>query len=180
MISPEYLVSVIVIGVCCVCVTLCYVILLKRDVVLIICFFGVFFQKIGQKGRPGGREPLWSISFDETSRMVSVWGRTEKITFVIFVIVRGVSCVLLGSTEAALMGNFTPVSRRPAKCAMRIAWVHSGALRAPLCIQGDVMAHFAGRREIGVSHESSLSRPHKHKTRAPDYTFYFLAKMLAK
>ena len=33
---------------------------------------------------------------------------------------------------------------------MRIAWVHSGALRAPLCIQGDVMAHFAGRREIGV------------------------------
>ena len=48
------------------------------------------------------------------------------------------------------MGNFTPISRRPAKCAMRTAWVHSGALRAPLCIQGDVMAHFAGRREIGV------------------------------
>ena len=65
-------------------------------------------------------------------------------------IVRGVFCVLLGSTEAAFMGNFTPISRRPAKCAMRIAWVHSGALRAPLCIQGDVMAHFAGRREIGV------------------------------
>ena len=61
-------------------------------------------------------------------------------------IVRGVSCVLVGSTEAALMGNFTPISRRPTKGAMRSAWVHSGALRAPLCIQGDVMAHFAGRR----------------------------------
>ena len=48
------------------------------------------------------------------------------------------------------MVNFTPISRRPAKCAMRTAWVHSGALRAPLCIQGDVMAHFAGRPEIGV------------------------------
>ena len=83
-------------------------------------------------------------------------------------IVRGVSCVLLGSTEAALIGHFTPISRRPAKCAMRIAWVHSGALRAPLRIQGDVMAHFAGRREI--SHESSLSGPQKHTTHAPDYT----------
>ena len=61
-----------------------------------------------------------------------------------------VSSVLLGSTEAALMGNFTPISRRSAKCAMRTAWLHSGALRAPLCIQGDVMAHFAGRREVGV------------------------------
>ena len=48
------------------------------------------------------------------------------------------------------MENFTPISRQPAKCAMRTAWVHSGTLRAPLCIQGDVMAHFAGRREIGV------------------------------
>ena len=48
------------------------------------------------------------------------------------------------------MGNVTRISRWPAKCAMRTAWVHSGALRAPLCIQGDVMAHFAGRREIGV------------------------------
>ena len=33
---------------------------------------------------------------------------------------------------------------------MRTAWVGSGALRAPLCIQGDVMAHFAGRREISM------------------------------
>ena len=64
-------------------------------------------------------------------------------------IVRDVSCVLLGSTEDALTGNFTPISHGPAKCAMRIGWVHSGALRAPLCLQGDVMAHFAGRREIG-------------------------------
>ena len=65
--------------------------------------------------------------------------------------VRGGSCALLGSAEAALTGNFTPISRQPAKCAMRIAWVHSGALRAPLCSQGDVMAHFAGWREIGVT-----------------------------
>ena len=48
------------------------------------------------------------------------------------------------------MGNLTPISRRHAKCVMRTAWVHSGALRAPLCIQGDIMAQFAGRREIGV------------------------------
>ena len=65
-------------------------------------------------------------------------------------IVRGVCCVFFGSTEAALMGNFTPILRRPAKCAIRTAWVHSGALRALLCIQEDAMAHFAGRREIGV------------------------------
>ena len=48
------------------------------------------------------------------------------------------------------MENFTPISRRPAKCAMRTAWAHSGALRAQLHIQGNVMAHFASRREIGV------------------------------
>ena len=60
--------------------------------------------------------------------------------------VRGMCCVFLGSTEAALMGNFTPISRRPTKCAMRTACVHS----APLCIQGDVMAHFAGRRDISL------------------------------
>ena len=65
--------------------------------------------------------------------------------------VRGVCCVLLGSTEAALMGNFTPISRRPAKCAMKTAWVHSGALRAPLCTQVVVMAHFADWLEIGVN-----------------------------
>ena len=58
--------------------------------------------------------------------------------------------MFLGSTEAALMGNFTPISRWPAKRAMKTACVHNCALRAPLCIQGDVMAHFAGRREIGV------------------------------
>ena len=36
---------------------------------------------------------------------------------VIFVIFRGVCCVRLGSTEPALIGNFTPTSRRSAKCA---------------------------------------------------------------
>ena len=40
-----------------------------------------FFQKIGQNGRPGGREPPRSTSFHETSRMVSVWGRRRKIIF---------------------------------------------------------------------------------------------------
>ena len=85
-------------------------------------------------------------------------------------IVRGVSCVLLGSTEAALMGNFTPISRRPAKCAMRTAWVHSGALRAPLCIQGDVMAHFAVWREIDVKFAMrAASVDSKNTTHAPDY-----------
>ena len=48
------------------------------------------------------------------------------------------------------MGKSTPISRQSVKCAMSTVCVHSGALRAPLCIQGDVMAHFAGRREIGV------------------------------
>ena len=47
-----------------------------------------------------------------------------------------------GSPEVALMGNFTPI--------FRTAWVHSGALRTPLRFQGDVMAHFAGRHEVGV------------------------------
>ena len=41
----------------------------------------MLFQKIGQNGRPGGREPPRSISFDETSRMVLVWGRTGKLIF---------------------------------------------------------------------------------------------------
>ena len=40
--------------------------------------------------------------------------------------------VFVGSTEAALIGNSTPISRRPAKCVMTIAWVHSGALRATM------------------------------------------------
>ena len=45
------------------------------------CFFGMVFQKICQNGRPGGREPPRSTSFEQTSRMVSVWGRTPKISF---------------------------------------------------------------------------------------------------
>ena len=68
----------------------------------------------------------------------------------LYIIVRGVSCVLLGFTEAALMGSFTPISRRPAKCAMTFPWIHSGARSAPLCTQTVLMAHFTGRREIGV------------------------------
>ena len=49
--------------------------------------FGVFFQKIGQNGRPGGREPPRSTSFDETSRIKSVWGRTRKNVFEFFFVV---------------------------------------------------------------------------------------------
>ena len=71
------------------------------------------------------------------------------------------------------MGNLTPNSRQPAKCASKTAWVHSGALRAPLCIQGDVMAHFAGRREIGVKFPMRAAsvdpKSQKHTTHAPYY-----------
>ena len=45
-----------------------------------LCFWGVF-SKICQKGCPGRREPPWSISFDETNRMASVWGRERKVCF---------------------------------------------------------------------------------------------------
>ena len=46
-------------------------------------FFGVFFQNIGQHDRPRGREAPQSISFDETSRIKSVWARwmTESASF---------------------------------------------------------------------------------------------------
>ena len=81
--------------------------------------------------------------------------------------VRGVCCVFFGSTEAALMGNFTPISRWPAKCTMTSLWIHSCARSAPPCKQAVLMAQFAGRREI--FHESSCSRPQKHTTHAPDY-----------
>ena len=85
-------------------------------------------------------------------------------------IVRGASCVLLGSTEVAFMGNFMPGSGWPAKCAVTSLWMHRGARSAPLCTQAVLMAHVADRRKIGVknSHESSLSRPQKHTTHAPD------------
>jgi len=35
-------------------------------------FFGVFFQNISQNGRPGGREPPRSTSFDKTNQTKSV------------------------------------------------------------------------------------------------------------
>ena len=58
--------------------------------------------------------------------------------------------MFLGSAEADLLGNFTPISRWSAKNAMKTAWVHSGAFRAQLCIQGDIMAYVTGWREIRV------------------------------
>ena len=37
------------------------------------------------------------------------------------------------------MDNFAKNLRTLTKIAMRSAWVHTGALRAPVCIQGEVM-----------------------------------------
>ena len=78
-------------------------------------------------------------------------------------IVRGVCRVFLGFTEAALMVSFTPISHWTATCAMRTACVRRGALRAPLCIRGAVMARFAGQRKIGVKvpmKAASVDRKH--------------------
>ena len=44
----------------------------------------------GQNGGPGGREASRSISFDETSRMVSAWVRRRKVSF------RVVCCDVVG------------------------------------------------------------------------------------
>ena len=109
-----------------------------------------FFKKSVKTAVPDDGNPPGALVLTKLVEWHRFGVGDEKLIFVVVFIVRGVSCVLLGSTEAALMGNFTPISRRSAKCAMRAAWVHSGALRAPLCVQGGVMAHFAGRREIGV------------------------------
>ena len=68
--------------------------------------------------------------------------------------------MLLGSTEAALMGNFTPISRRPAKCAMRIAWVHSGALRAPLWLDGALCAPIVPLRDAAFFANDATSASH--------------------
>ena len=66
--------------------------LFKSDVVLLtlpfVCrasgtgaSFSFDFQKIGQNGCPGGREAPQSISFDESSRIKSVWARWIFGTF---------------------------------------------------------------------------------------------------
>ena len=47
----------------------------------ILVFGGSFFQKIGQNGRPGPREAHQSVSFDEISRIKSVWARLNFETF---------------------------------------------------------------------------------------------------
>ena len=65
---------------------------------------------IGRQGAQGGAQGRQK------------WGKhLTTIWISLITIVRGVSCVLLGSTEAALMGNFNPISRWPAKCAMKTA-----------------------------------------------------------
>ena len=56
------------------------------SLLFLICLW-VFFQKTGQNGRLGRQEPPQIISFDETSRMVSVWAWTRKLIFFLFFIV---------------------------------------------------------------------------------------------
>ena len=84
--------------------------------------------------------------------------------------------MFLGSTEAALMETFTPISRWPAKCAMKLACVHIGELRAPLCIQGDFMAHFAGQREIGVKFSKRAASLDPNNTQHTLLTIIFTLK----
>ena len=59
---------------------------------------------------------------------------------------------------------------------MRTAWVHSGAFRAPLVlsIQGDVRAHFAGGRELGVTFPMRAASvdPKTHTTNAARFGFF--------
>ena len=43
--------------------------------------FGVFFQIIGQNGRPGGRAVPGSSSFEETQRIKSVWTLVKTLEF---------------------------------------------------------------------------------------------------
>ena len=86
--------------------------------------------------------------------------------------------MFFGSTAAALMGHFTPISRLPAKHAMRTAWVHSGALLAPLCIHGDVMAHFAGRCEIGVKFPTRAASVDPKSTQLTPLTILLMDKSL--
>ena len=50
--------------------------------------------------------------------------------------------------EALLMAIIANILRPLAKSPMRTAWIHGGALRAPPCIEGEVMGDFARGREI--------------------------------
>ena len=78
---------------------------------------------------------------------------------------------VLGSTEAALMVNFTLSSHQPEKCAMRTAWVQWRASRATV-YPGRCHGTFCGpaRNWREISYESSLSRPQKNTTHARDFT----------
>ena len=50
--------------------------------------------------------------------------------------------------EAILMAIIANISRPLAKSLMRTPSIHGGALRAPPCIEGEVMGDFARGREI--------------------------------
>ena len=68
-----------------------------------------------------------------------------------------------------LLVDFTPISRRPAKCAMTSPWIHSGTRSVPLCSHAILMAHFAGEREFLVGVKSPVrvtsEDPKTHNTR---------------
>ena len=58
------------------CVFSCFFLILGRHVYYLV-FWGGDLNKIGQNGAPGRREVPWSITFDDTSRIRSVRGRTH-------------------------------------------------------------------------------------------------------
>ncbi len=95
----------------------------------VIFNFGVIFQKIGQNGRPGRREPPQSISFDETNRIKAVWGRGLKIIFCHFLWYSGRSKVQLSTKKVQLFACATAHKGKIGRSYMLKK--RRGALRAP-------------------------------------------------
>ena len=79
--------------------------------------------------------------------------------------------MFLGSTEATLMGSFTPISRQPEKCVMTSPWIHTAA---PLCTQAILKVHFAGRREIGVKSSMRAASVYPKSTQLTPLTMYII------
>ena len=60
-------------------------------------------------------------------------------------------CVVFACSQVWLrVGKIANNSRPIAKSPMKTAWIHGGALRAPPCIDGEVMEDFAMGRELFV------------------------------
>ena len=57
-------------------------------------------------------------------------------------------CVVFACSQAPLTGKIANNSRPMVKSPMKTAWIHGGALRAPPCIEGEVMGDFAMGREL--------------------------------